>query len=326
VIDIVFHYPPELFNLLVDTIPLLCKGKKDLLLFFYGAGVPRSIAADLQQRVDRDAKSVKKQQIVRTILERLNQRGEGGLAERREVLRRVVEFDSFSTCWPEDQLKAKGLVAEVRSVVDVKDSFTRMRLEREEERRGRLEGQQAKIRALERGRQEFDSIRRDFFSLFGEQNAQKRGKALEKVLNHLFRAAGIGVREAFALVGTEGEGAVEQVDGVVEIDADLYLVEMKWLKDPVGVPEVSAHLVRVFNRGYMRGILISASEYTQPAVTICRESLQRTVVVLCRLQEIVHLLEQEWDLKAFLKTKIRAAMISKNPLHTVTELQGAKKP
>lgn len=28
-----FQYPPDLFNLLVDTIPLLCKSKNDVLLF-----------------------------------------------------------------------------------------------------------------------------------------------------------------------------------------------------------------------------------------------------------------------------------------------------
>lgn len=32
--DITFHYPPELFNLLVDTVPVLNRSKKDVLLFF----------------------------------------------------------------------------------------------------------------------------------------------------------------------------------------------------------------------------------------------------------------------------------------------------
>jgi restriction system protein len=46
-IDITFDYPPELFNLLVDTIPLLHRSKKDVLLFLRGAGVPDSMLADL---------------------------------------------------------------------------------------------------------------------------------------------------------------------------------------------------------------------------------------------------------------------------------------
>ena len=46
--DITFQYPPELFNLIVDAIPLLNKAKKDVLLFFKGAGclwVPEALGA-----------------------------------------------------------------------------------------------------------------------------------------------------------------------------------------------------------------------------------------------------------------------------------------
>ena len=49
--DITFHYPPELFNLLVDAIPALNKSKKDVVLFFRGAGVPEDLLKDLAQRV-----------------------------------------------------------------------------------------------------------------------------------------------------------------------------------------------------------------------------------------------------------------------------------
>ena len=41
--DITFPYPPDLFNLLVDTIPLLNRSKKDVLLFFRGAGVHEEV-------------------------------------------------------------------------------------------------------------------------------------------------------------------------------------------------------------------------------------------------------------------------------------------
>jgi hypothetical protein len=31
-VDITFHYPPELFNLLVDTVSLINRSKKDVVL------------------------------------------------------------------------------------------------------------------------------------------------------------------------------------------------------------------------------------------------------------------------------------------------------
>lgn len=45
--DIIFHYPPELFNLLVDVLPLLNRSKQDVLVFFRGAGVPDKITSDI---------------------------------------------------------------------------------------------------------------------------------------------------------------------------------------------------------------------------------------------------------------------------------------
>jgi hypothetical protein len=50
--NITYHYPPDLFNLLVDTIPLLCKSKKDVLIFFKGAGVPTNMMEDMISKVN----------------------------------------------------------------------------------------------------------------------------------------------------------------------------------------------------------------------------------------------------------------------------------
>lgn len=313
--DIVFHYPPELFNLLVDTIPLLCRTKDDVIVFFKGAGVPSSVTSPLVRRINKDRGSISKYEIVRTVLTRLNEKGEATLRERREILKRITEFESFSSCWPTDQLKAKGLVAEVRQVVNVKDSFTRMEQEKDGERRKRQAEQRVKINEDTQRRAKLSAVRTDLLSLFSESNSQKRGKALESVLNRLFEANGLLVREAFTTKGSDGEGIVEQIDGVVEIEGNLYLVEMKWWNEPLGVGDVSQHLVRVFYRDCARGIFISTSGYTQPAISTCRDALQKSVVVLCNLEEIILLLEREENLRDFFRAKISAAIIHKNPLH-----------
>ncbi|WP_330948763.1 hypothetical protein [Virgibacillus sp. MG-45] len=130
---IVFHYPPELINLLVDTIPLICRSKDDVILFFKGSGVPSKYTRDLENKVDLNRKGISKYEIARTVLTRINEAGEKSLRTRREILKRVVEFESFSSCWQDDQLKARGLVSEIQKVVNAKDSFTRMNLEREKE-------------------------------------------------------------------------------------------------------------------------------------------------------------------------------------------------
>ena len=56
-------------------------------------------------------------------------------------------------------------------------------------------------------------MRKDLFALFSEANPYARAKRLESVLNRLVAPDGIGVREAFHVIGDESEGIVEQIDG-----------------------------------------------------------------------------------------------------------------
>lgn len=312
-IDITFHYPPDLMNLLIDTIPLLNKSKAEVLLFFQGAGVPKWMLVDLQRQLAIDRDALKKRDITRNVLTRLNEQGETMLRQRREVLKRVVEFEDFSACWENDQLKARGLVAQIRSVVNVKDAFTRMNLERKKERQRHKKKFQTKLEAEQKKCKRRQQLKEEFFALFGETDAYKRGKALETALNKLFDTYGISVREAFTIVGNVGEGIVEQVDGAIMLDGHLYLVEMKWWKEPIGTNAIAQHLVRVFSRAEARGLFISATDYTDAAIGDCVQALQHKVIVLCTLQELVLLLENQGDLKEMLRNKVNMAVIEKKP-------------
>ena len=312
--EITHHYHPDLMGLLIEAIPALCKSKKDVVLFFHGAGVGESYIRDIAHQVATDRDSIRKHEIVRTVLTRLNDKGEVALRERREVLRRVTEFENFSMCWESDRLKAMALVAEIRQLVNVKDSFTRMRHEAERERRIRQAEADAKARKLQERTRELEQIKTDFFSLFAMTDPWKRGKALESVLNRLFAAHGILVRDAFTLKGNQGEGIIEQIDGVVQFDGELYLVEMKWWKKPLGPGDVSQHLVRAFCRADTRAIFIAYPNFTTAAVDVCKDALHRKVVVLCELEELVHLVDRNEELTPFLKRKVQAAQVDKQPL------------
>ena len=312
-----YHYPPELFQLLVDTIPRLCRSKRDVLLFFRGAGVKESMLRDLERRLADDALSINKFDMVRTLLARLNEAGDAVLGERRALLQRVHDFEDFSTCWDNDRLAAQGLVARIRQVVNVKDSFTRMRHERDEEARKHRDASRREAEVVRQRRETLDGIRRDLAQLFTMEDAHKRGILLEDVLNRFFQTDGILVRESFTRAGEPGQGVIEQIDGVVELEGEIYLVEMKWLKAPVGPADVAQHLVRVFGRHSSRGIFISYSAYTEAAIRTCRDSLTKAVVVLCTLEELVLLMESDKGLRDFLKEKVHGAIIDKEPLTRV---------
>jgi restriction system protein len=303
--DITFHYPPELFNLLVDAIPLLNKAKKDVLIFFQGAGVPADLTDDLAKRLKADRESVGKHEIARTVLERLNQRGEGALRERREVLRRVVDFNNFDACWQNDQMKAKGFVASIREIVNQKDAFTRMDQAREQERQERLAGVEKEKRKKQERLRKIEAAKQELYGLFrASLTPQQRGKQLETALNNLFAAYDVSISRAFHGVGEAGEGIIEQVDGGIE---------MKWYREPVGRPQISEHLVRLMGRDQARGFVISASDFTDPAIHVTREFLQQKVMALCHLDEIVTVLDHQHDLPEFLNQKVQAAIVHKNP-------------
>src|SRR5207244_1498117 len=112
------------------------------------------------------------------------------------------------------------------------------------------------------------------------------------------------VRESFRVVEGKALGVVEQIDGVVELEGALYLVEAKWLSGPVGVEDVSRHLVRIQNRYSSRGLFVSVTDFSPAALKTCEDALQRTVVMLALFEEINEVLEHYGDLKAWLKKKV----------------------
>lgn len=309
-----FHYPPEVFNLLVDTIPLLCRSKQNVILFLRGAGVASEDLAEVERSVKADRNSINKFEIVRNVLTKVNARGDNGLRARREILKRVVEFESFETCWESDQYKAKGLVASIRQAVDEKDSFTRMKQERDAERNERTARQQAERTAAAEKRAKIEDVSRRLFALFGmDDKPQERGKLLEAVLNDLFRIYGIHVREDFRRKDPDTAIVVEQIDGVIELNGQIHLVEMKWLNAPVGIGEFSPHLSRLFMRANAHGIFIATNGYAASVVSECRNALSQKTLFLCSLHEFVMLLQRQGDLVELLRKKSQAAIVDKNP-------------
>jgi len=312
--EVEFHYPPDLFELLIETIARLSRGKKGVVLFLQGAGVAQEDLTEVSDIVQANPGSISKFEIVRKVLTKVNARGDSGLRSRREIIKRVTEFESFDTCWPEDRLKAKGLIASVREVVNAKDSFTRMKQERDVERGQVLSRHRDEQVAAAAKRAKIEDVGKRLSALFAmDQEPQERGKLLETVLNDLFKVYGIHIREDFRRKSADSAIVLEQIDGVIEFDGTIHLVEMKWLNSPVGMGEFSPHLSRLFMRANAHGIFIATNGYTQPVISECTSALSLKTMFLCSLQEFVLLLQRQGDLIEFLKRKSRAAIIDKKP-------------
>ncbi|MFJ9776577.1 restriction endonuclease [Kitasatospora sp. NPDC101157] len=316
--DAAYHWPPELMALLTDTIPLLCRSKDDVVNFLRGAGTNEALLGRFRQQLAVDRSAVSKYEIAREVIRQLNEQGDQSLGVRRALLRRVTEFEDFSTCWPDDQLKARGLVGQIRQVVGVKDSFTRMQQERDREREAHLADRRAAEDERRRRSALYSDLRAQIAALFSMGDAQKRGLELEALLNRVFALDGIGVRESFTLWLEDGEAA-EQIDGVVELDGQTFLVEVKWWAKPLDVNPVSRHLVRLMGRPDVSGLMISASGYSAPAVAECERFLTHKVMVLGELRELVLLLEREKSVADWLREKTRRAKLDRRP-YTVLDV------
>lgn len=61
------HYPHDLLDLLVKSIPCLVKSKKDVILFVEGAGVDATDLRDAHATLAKDAQSIKSE-IMRDVI------------------------------------------------------------------------------------------------------------------------------------------------------------------------------------------------------------------------------------------------------------------
>ena len=223
--DTYFHFPPDLFNILVDTIPRLNKTKKDLLLFFQNVGVPSTYLQPYYLLLNTNRSQFKKFDVTREVLATLNEQTEKMLGVRRKLLQRIVEFDSFETCYPNDKDRAKANVSDIQKIVKLKDTVTKYENYLSREQCEKIQEKQKVIDKLCQSRKHFVDLEQRFAQLFSIQNPQERGKKLEQVLNDIFMYFKIGIKEDFVIYDDETGKNCEQIDGVVEINHYLTLVK-----------------------------------------------------------------------------------------------------
>jgi restriction system protein len=206
-------------------------------------------------------------------------------------------------------------VAEIQRVINVKDSFTRMAQAKDQATHARQNQRENELssaaKVARETREKIATAKERLFALFADPDAHNRGKSLEGALNALFSAYNILVAEDFRRIGANAEGVLEQIDGVIEISNELYLVEMKWWADKLGPGEISQHISRLMMRAGVSGLFISNSGYTAAALELANNVLNSRLLVLCTLEEIVLLLEREGDLLDFITTKVRAAKLNR---------------
>jgi len=311
------HWPPELSKLVAQAVARLNKGKRNVLAFFAACSVPDEYLDPWRQRLNNDQTSVSKLGMAENIVMRINEKPEANqfIKVRREVIRRIVETNSYDQCWPDDQAVARGLVASIRELVEERDFFSKTieATERLQEERRRHRAKELDVELTRKGERE--QLRKRFYQIFSmEAEPQKRGYAFQKFLNDLFALERIQIREAFSV------GSSEQIDGAINLDSHIYLIEARWWAHPLSHKDVSDLYIKVSGRPLQtRGLFISGSGFTDECVEVCRQS-KASQIIFMTCEDLVDAFENALSVAELIRKKAEYAMTEGKILVSAREI------
>ena len=127
---------------------------------------------------------------------------------------------------------------------------------------------------------------------------QARGYAFETFLQQLFEASNLQSRAPFRNTG-------EQIDGSFQCRGDIYLVEAKWVVNPVGAGELHIFQGKISQKAaWTRGVFISYYGFTDVGL----EAFGRGKSLICISgKDINHALERHIPFADVIDRKVRAA-------------------
>lgn len=159
---------------------------------------------------------------------------------------------------------------------------------------------QDRLRATERTQRsrQLEDLKQRFFALHEEENKQRVGFQLEKVLNSLFDLHGLSPREPFRVVG-------EQIDGSFELDHEIYLLEAKWKDDPVPESDLLVFRGKIEGKSkYTRGVFVSVNGISKEAAVAITRGKQPNFFIVDGY-DVTMLLENNIELMDFLRRRQR---------------------
>lgn len=126
----------------------------------------------------------------------------------------------------------------------------------------------------------------------------KRGYEFEVFLKDLFDSSKLQARSPFRLVG-------EQIDGSFQLGNETYLVEAKWVRDPIGAAELHTFHGKLDQKAaWARGVFISYGGFTQEGL----HAFGRGRKVICISgEDIYKALGKRIPIADVIERKVRAA-------------------
>lgn len=145
--------------------------------------------------------------------------------------------------------------------------------------------------------QVLDALRKRLYDL-RDLPQQKRGYEFEGFLKDLFDSSRLQARSPFSLVG-------EQIDGSFQLGNETYLIEAKWVRDPIGAAELHTFQGKLDQKAaWARGVFISYGGFTKEGLY----AFGRGRKVICMSgEDIYNALGRRIPIADVIDRKVRAA-------------------
>ena len=154
------------------------------------------------------------------------------------------------------------------------------------------------------GRQRQQAAIEEDFDRLSMLAPQMRGKELEKLLARVVTAQG------WSQV-TNVQTNNEEMDLIVRKDREYYLIECKWLKDPVEAAVIHGLFGKLEKRAGSRGIVVSMNGFSQGAVEAVTELSHGHLVFLFGRTDTQNLISRQKSLDDLLTEKFDALVMYK---------------
>lgn len=241
-----------------------------------------------------------KRDIVAELIQRMSRNQEQFQTELIKLMEEVCNMTDFSHLEMLEDSKIKmskatiavsALRNQMKGFIDLKEEKQRQqeRREKSDERLVRIQGTFEKKEQLKKG----------YFDLIAEPDAQRRGYKLETFLRELFELFDLDPKASFKVTG-------EQIDGAFTFDNIDFLLEARWQKQLINAADLASLQSKLLRRlENTLGLYLSINGFSEDGVNA--HSSGRRLILLMDGLDLMAVLEDRITLDQLLLRKRRHA-------------------
>ncbi|MCJ7932502.1 MAG: restriction endonuclease [Chryseobacterium sp.] len=109
------------------------------------------------------------------------------------------------------------------------------------------------------------------------QLLQQRGRDFEELINNIFQEETVLLRKGFHTADNKSE----QIDGAIEIDNRIFLIETKWVKSNIAASDLFSFIGKIENKFFgTLGIFISKEKLSENFIDALNKGRRQVVLVI----------------------------------------------